>query len=208
MWRDKETEETKDETHETLRGATGSGNVTLGQSATGTTTLNGTTSVTTLNATTATSGLNLGNNSTSGEVQLANGGSFTGNIRIGTGSVTRTGTINIGTGGSGGISIGNSTCNTNLYNVYLDGATLKAPRLLLKTTKVITIVGGSSNNLLETFTSPTGNNFDLIIIIINGDIGVQNTMTVSPAVNNTQIFASVANGIAGAARFSYSIFAP
>lgn len=113
MWRDKEEEKEK-KTHEALRGATGSGNVTLGQSATGTTTLNGTTSVTTLNATTATSGLNLGNNSTSGEVQLANGSTFTGNIRIGAGSVTRTGTINIGTGGSGGISIGNSTCSVTL----------------------------------------------------------------------------------------------
>jgi len=97
-----------------LRGATGSGNVTVGQSAAGTTTLRGTTTVTTLDATTATSGLTLGNNSTSGAVTIANGSSFTGNIAIGAGSVSRTGTINIGTGGSGGITIGNATCSVAL----------------------------------------------------------------------------------------------
>ena len=221
VWRVKTKTETDEETtHEALRGATGSGNVTVGQSATGTTTLSGTTSVGTLNSPSVSTAMAIGNNLTTGSmtigsslttgnVSIASGtGLTTGAITIGAGSTVRGGVINIGTGGTGGIAIGNTTCNTNLYNVYLDGATLRAPRLLLKTTKVLTIVGGSSNNLLETFTSPTGNNFDLIIIIINGDIGVQNTLTVSPAVNSTQIFASVSNGIAGAARFSYSIFAP
>lgn len=156
-----------------------------------------------------TGGLIIGNSLTTGSVNISSGtGLTTGAIGIGAGSTVRGGPINIGTGGTGGISIGNATCVSNVYNLLIDGATLRAPRLLLKNTKVITIVSGSSNNLLEAFTSPTGNNFDLIIIIINGDIGVQNTMTISPAVNNTQIFASVTNGIAGSARFSYSIFAP
>jgi hypothetical protein len=199
----------------TVNVGTGSANINIGSTAAstvniggGTVAFSGTTTVTILNATSATSGFNLGNNSTSGSVSIANGSSFTGNIGIGAGNVSRTGTINIGSGGSGNITIGNTTCNTNLYNVYLDGATQRMPRLLLKNTKVLTIVGGSSNNLLETFTSPTGNNFDLIINIINGDIGVQNSMTVSAAVNSTQIFASVTNGTAGVARFSYSIFSP
>ena len=151
-----------------------------------------------------------------GATGTVNVGTGSANINIGTnanttvniGSSIRGGPINIGTGGTGGISIGNSNCLVNSYNLLLDGTTLRAPRLLLKNTKVLTIVSGNSNNLLETFTSPTGNNFDLIIIIINGDINVQNNMTVSAAVNSTQIFASVANGIAGSARFSYSIFAP
>jgi hypothetical protein len=202
------------------KGATGGGNVTVGQVGTGTTTLSGTTTVTTLNSpsvsTTMTIGNNLttgvmtiGNALTTGSVNIASGtGLTTGAIGIGAGSTLRGGVINIGTGGTGGISIGNSTCNTNLYNVYLDGASLRMPRLILKSSKVLTIVAGNSNNLLETFTSPTGNNFDLIVVVMNGDINVQSNMAVSGAVSTTQIFVVVSGGTAGSARFSYSIFAP
>jgi len=170
--------------------------------------LKGTANVSTLDSTSATTGMGIGNNITNGTLSLATGGLFTGGIGIGSGSLVRTGTINIGTGGSGGIALGNSSCNTNLYNVYLDGATVRMPRLLFKNTKLITIVVGNSNNLLETFTSPTGNNFDLIFIVMNGDINLQNTMVVSTAVNSTQLFVSVLNGLAGSARFSYAVYAP
>ena len=101
MWRvaAKETKENK--TCEALRGATGSGNVSIGQVGAGTTTLNGTTSVTTLNATSATSGMNIGINLTSADINVA-------------GSATRTGNIYIGTLGSGPLTIGNSTATLAL----------------------------------------------------------------------------------------------
>jgi hypothetical protein len=212
-------EETKDETHEALRGATGSGNVTLGQSATGTTTLNGTTSVGTLNSPSVSTAMTIGNNLTTGSmtigsslttgnVSIASGtGLTTGAIAIGAGSTVRGGVINIGTGGTGGIAIGNTTCNTNLYNVYLDGATLRAPRLIAKSTTVITVVA-SGNYALTSITSPTGNNFDLICHVWNGDAGVQQNMVLSASVNSTTLFAMITNATAGSARISYAVYAP
>jgi hypothetical protein len=105
MWRVKEAEETKDETHEALRGATGSGNVSIGRSGAGTTTLNGTTSVTTLNMINPTGTLDIGNNITSGNVSIANGASYTGAIYIG-GGTNRVGNAEFATSGSGNVIIG------------------------------------------------------------------------------------------------------
>jgi hypothetical protein len=103
-----------------LIGASGSGNVVLGQSSTGTTTLNGTTTVTTLDATSQTSGISIGNNSTGGRVQIANGPSFTGIIYIGSASNTRTGAINIGITGSGTVNIGGTNASLNLAGSTID----------------------------------------------------------------------------------------
>ena len=117
-------------------GTSGAGTITVGNTTaplelkgstitfTGTTTLD-TTSVATLNAITAAGGIDIGANATSGGVQLANGVSFTGYIGIGSGSTTRTGLINIGTGGSGAISIGNTTSPVTLVGstISLSGTT-------------------------------------------------------------------------------------
>ncbi len=96
MWRDKEKEEkeTKDETHEALRGATGSGNVTVGQSATGTTTVG---SLVTNISTTGAATVNIGNTGT---------------------SVTAGSIVNIGTGATG-ITIGNTGTIINLGKVRM-----------------------------------------------------------------------------------------
>ena len=52
--------------------------------------------------------MSIGGNLTDGLVRIAQGAAFTGNIAIGANSIIRTGTINIGTNGSGTITIGNS----------------------------------------------------------------------------------------------------
>ena len=109
--------------------------MTLGQASIGTTTLNGTTtlsgttSVTTLNSTSATTAMNIGNNLTGGGIAIANGAGFTGGIAIGAGSLVRTGTINIGTGGSGAITIGNSTAPLTLVGSTITSSPLSTTGL-------------------------------------------------------------------------------
>lgn len=95
------------------------GAVSIGNNG-GTTTLNGTATVTTLNASSATSGIGIGNNATSGTLSFGNNSAFAGNIAIGAGSLTRGGTINIGTGGTGTISIGNG-----IAPLILSGSTIR-----------------------------------------------------------------------------------
>jgi len=200
MWRVKEAE-TKDETHEALRGATGSGNVTLGQSATGTTTVNSLT--TTITGGGAAGSITIGGSMTGTSTVLIGANCCT-NIGILT---TRSGFINIGTGGTGTVYLGNSSCNTYANNVYIDGATLRAPRLIAKSTTVITVVA-SGNYALTSITSPTGNNFDLICHVWNGDAGVQQNMVLSASVNTTTLFAMITNATPGSARISYAVYAP
>jgi len=197
--------------------------VTVGQSAAGTTTLSGTTTVTTLNSPSVsttmtignnltTGGMTIGNALTTGNVNIASGtGLTTGAIAIGAGSTVRGGVINIGTGGTGGISLGNTTCNTNLYNVYLDGATLRMPRLIARGSTVPTITAGSSNVGLGLITIPSGySGFDLIAHVWNGDQFTQANMIITSGGVRTdgQLVAQVTNGAAGSARISYAVYAP
>lgn len=192
--------------------------MTLGQASIGTTTLNGTTtlsgttSVATLNAIGATAGMTVGANLTGGGIAIANGAGFTGGIAIGAGSLVRTGTINIGTGGSGAITIGNSTCLVNAYNLCLDGSAQRQPRLIARGSVVISsIPGGSSNHGIASITIPGGvNSFELIAIVWNGDQFVQSNMLVSSGGVRTdgQLVAQVAVASAGAARISYAVYAP
>ena len=70
--------------------------------------ITGTTSVTTLDGTTTGTTMNVGSNLTNGLILIGNNSAFTGTISIGSNSSTRAGTINIGTLGSGTITIGNS----------------------------------------------------------------------------------------------------
>ena len=96
-------------------GAVSLGNVSAALTLTGSSiALSGTTSVTTLDASTVSSGMSIGDNLTSGTVSIGGNGSYTGNIDIAAGSLTRTGNINIGTGGSGPITIGNTTAPLSL----------------------------------------------------------------------------------------------
>lgn len=191
------------------------GAVSIGNNG-GTTTLNGTATVTTLNATSASTTMTIGNNITTGamsignsltggSINIASGAGFTGNIGIGAGSLDRTGVINIGTGGSGGITIGNSTCNTNLYNVYVDGGALRIPRLITRGSVVKTVPAGSSIQLIGDITGH-GTTYDFICIAFNGDNGPQPNMVVSATVSATQLFVTIANAVAGSARLSYAVF--
>jgi fibronectin-binding autotransporter adhesin len=87
-------------------GATGSGNVTVGQTGTGTTTLNSPT--TNITGGGPTGSINIGLNLTNSNSALVLGNTSMGPIYIGQ-SATRGGNINIGTGGTGNVYLGNST---------------------------------------------------------------------------------------------------
>ena len=67
----------------------------------------GTTNVTTLNGTAASTDMTIGGNLTNGSIAIGQNAAFIGTIAIGSASSTRVNGINIGTLGSGGITIGN-----------------------------------------------------------------------------------------------------
>ena len=99
----------------------------------------------------AASGMSLGFNVT-GPLTIANGGSFAGNLDIATGSSTRTGTIKIGTAGSGAITLGNASAPLTLSGSEIglggNGATINVGNGGTGTTNV-----SSPNTNLGTFGS-------------------------------------------------------
>lgn len=146
-----------------------------------------------------------------GGITIANGAGFTGSIAIGAGSLVRTGVINIGTGGSGNITIGSSTCNTNAYNVYVDGSGYRMPRLIFKGNIVIAdMSSGNSTRTLGTVSVPSGlNAFELICMAWNSDQAAQAGLTVVAAIKSDgTLTAMCLNSAAGAARISYAVYAP
>ena len=94
-------------------GSGGTGGVNIGNGtaplvlAGSTIALQNTTTVSTLDASAPATGISIGNNITSGDINLASGGSFTGNVYIAGGSNTRTGTANFAAAGTGAVNIGN-----------------------------------------------------------------------------------------------------
>jgi hypothetical protein len=112
MWRVAEKEKEKEnETHEALRGATGSGNVSIGQISVGTTTLNSLT--TNISGGGATGSISIGGNLTNSASAVVIGNAASGPVYIGQ-AATRGGSINIGTGGTGNVYVGNSTAPLSL----------------------------------------------------------------------------------------------
>ncbi len=105
------------------------GIVNIGNGSTGTVVLRGTTTFGFLNISDPAGGANLGSNLTSGDFNLVNGASLSGNIAFASGSSNRTGTINIGTAGSGAITIGNASAA-----LKLNGSTLSVAESTSTTT--------------------------------------------------------------------------
>ena len=118
MWRVKEAEETKDETHEALRGATGSGNVTLGNSTVGTTTVG---SLVTNISTTGAATVNLGPTGTTATASsVVNVGKGAANVNIGNtgGAITLAAPLTLGPAppGSTGLTSGSAPYLGSFYN--------------------------------------------------------------------------------------------
>jgi len=180
--------------------------VTVGQSAAGTTTVNSLT--TTITGGGAAGAITIGGSMTGSSI-VSIGANCTTNIGT---TATRTGFINIGTGGTGPVYVGNTTCIVNSFNLLLDGATMRMPRLYAKGSAVISsIPSGSSNQGIATITIPGGlNAFDLIAIVWNGDQFVQTNMIVASGGVRTDgvVVAQVLNAAPGAARISYAVYAP
>ncbi len=141
-------------------------------------------------------GANLGSNLTSGDFNLVNGASLSGNIAFASGSSNRTGTINIGTAGSGAITIGNASAA-----LKLNGSTLS----VAESTSTTTINGtvnlaqnGPAN--LNVGNSVVGT---ATILSPNINVGVAgSTTTISGTVNLAQNGAAnlnVGNNVVGTA---------
>ena len=120
------------------------GNVSSPVTLSGTIALSGTTTVNTLNVNNTGLDFNIANNATGAGVTLANGSSFTGSIGIGAGSLTRAGNLNIGTGGSGPVTIGNNTAPLTLRGSSIVLTNTTTTNSLLNVNNLMNIQCGST----------------------------------------------------------------